>query len=121
MGGVWSGTVGSSAGAGGRSAAVDGRRGCGCSAADQSVAAGPVRVGSVDGDDEFAPDVPGVADLLGRGGLVERVGGDGGDEFAGRGLLGQGGQVDGRLLRGTAGEGDAELARAEVGDGDDAV
>src|SRR5215216_2050942 len=64
--------------------------------------------------------MPGVADLLGRGGLVERVGGDGGDELAGRGVLGQGGQAVGGDLRGYAGEGDAELVRTEVGNGDDA-
>lgn len=37
--------------------------------------------------------MPGVADLLGRGGLGERVGGDGGDDLAGRSVLGQGGQA----------------------------
>src|ERR1043165_4786780 len=65
--------------------------------------------------------MPGVADLLGRGGLVERVGGDGGDERAGRGVLRQRGQAGGRAFLATAGEGDAELVRAEVGDGDDAL
>jgi hypothetical protein len=65
--------------------------------------------------------MPGVADLLGRGGLGERVGGDGGDELAGRGVMGQGGQAGGGGLRASAGEGDAELLRAEVGDGDDAL
>src|SRR6266536_77267 len=83
--------------------------------------AGRGRAWSVDGEDELAPDVPGVADLLGRCGLVERVGGDGGDELAGRGVLGHVGQAVDPGLRASAGEGDAALLRTKVGNGDDAL
>src|SRR5256885_16847382 len=76
---------------------------------------------SVDGQDELAPHVPGVADLLGRGRMVERVGGDGGDELACRGVLGQGGQAGGRAFLGPLGEGDPRLPCTEAGDGDDAL
>src|SRR5437763_11872495 len=76
---------------------------------------------SVDGEDELSSHVPGVADLLGRGGLVERVGGDGGAELAGRGVLRYGGQAVGRFRGGSPGKGDAEPLRMDVGDGDDAL
>src|SRR5206468_9388447 len=79
------------------------------------------RACSVDGEDELAADMPGVADLLRRGGLGERVGGDGRDQPAGLGLLCQGGQLSGRAFPGALREDEAELARAEVGEGRDAL